>query len=168
MVQPGAFFGEPERQPHLPGEGSAVITAQAKAVLYTDTHAPLVVRDTVGRGRVYTCLSPWYASERSSLSDFALSMLDTVMASVQPITIEGVAVQWWSTRADKARTVAIANHSGETWRGAVCIKDLSPDLRVCRETCSQKSQAFAIENGITRLQLSISAYDVAVVRWLKQ
>lgn len=145
----------------------AVINGQARVevVTHTHNHAPLIVRNTVGKGTVYTCLSPWYASERAPLSDFALAMLDTVMASVQPITIEGIPVQWCSTRSDKTRTVAIANHSGETWQGAVCIKDLSPDLRVCREMRGQKSQIFAVKNGITRLDLSIPAYDVAVVRW---
>ncbi len=154
-----------EHEPYL--YFPAVINArdQAEVVTRTHNHAPLIVRNTVGEGTVYTCLSPWYASERAPLSDFALSMLDTVMASVQPITVEGIPVQWCSTRSDNTRTVAIANHSGETWQGTVCIKDLSPDLRVCREMRSQKSQVFAVKNGITRLDLSIPAYDVAVVRW---
>lgn len=145
----------------------AVINSQARVEVlsHTHSHAPLIVRNRVGKGTVYTCLSPWYASERAPLSDFSLAMLDRVMASVQPISIEGIPVQWCSTRSDKTRTIAIANHSGETWQGAVCIKDLSPDLRLCREMRTRKSQVFAFKNGTARLELSIPAYDVAVLRW---
>jgi hypothetical protein len=157
--------GNSTHEPFLYFPSTASDDARIEILAHTHNQAPLVVRNTVGRGEVYTCLSPWYASERAPLSGFALAMLDTVMAAVQPITIEGIPVQWCSTRTDHTRTVAIANHSGEPWKGAVCIRDLPPDLRVCREMRGGKSQSFTLKQGITRLDLSIPAYDVAVVRW---
>ncbi len=160
--------GDSTHEPYLYFPSTLLDSTRTEVITRTDNRAPLIVRNTVGKGQIYTCLSPWYASERAPLSDFALAMLDTVMATVQPITIEGIPVQWCSTRSDKACTIAIANHSGETWQGTVCIRDLSPDLDLCREMRTQKSLAFEIKNGATRLDLSIPAYDVSVVRWSKK
>ena len=138
---------------------------RAEVLISNHNHAPLIVRNRLGSGEVYTCLSPWYASERAPLGDFALAMLDRVMYTVQPITIEGIPVQWCSTRSANARTVAIANHSGESWQGTVQVRDLSPDFQHCRELRSQRPLNFQAKDRVTRLDLSIPAYDVAVIQW---
>jgi len=80
------------------------------------------------------------------------------------ITIKGIPVQWCSTRSAGARTVAIANHSGEAWRGTVQVRDLLPQLRYCQELRSRRPLTFQIKDSVTRLDLSIPAYDVEVVR----
>ena len=160
--------GGSKHEPYLYFPATVTDGTRAKVLTRAHNQAPLVVRHTVGKGKVYTCLSPWYASERAPLSDFALAMLDTVMPTVQSITVEGIPVQWCSTRSENARTIAIANHSGETWHGTVSIKDLSPDLRLCREMRSRRSLKYQIKDGITQLDLTIPAYDVAVVRWSKR
>ena len=151
-------------EPYLYFPSTVTAPARAEVLIQTHSHAPLVVRHSVGKGEVYTCLSPWYAGEHAPLSDFAMAMLDRVMASVQPITMEGIPLQWCSIRSDHARTIAMANHSGETWQGTLCIRDLSPDLGVCREMRSKKSLVCQVKDSVTRVDLSIPAYDVAVVQ----
>ena len=157
--------GDSKHEAYLYFPATVTDPTRTKVLMSTHNANPLIVRHSVGKGQIYTCLSPWYASERGPLSDFALAMLDRVMAAVQPITIEGIPVEWCSTRSDSTRTIAMANHSGETWQGTVCIKGLSPDLGLCREMRSQRSLTCQIKNGVTRLDLAIPAYDVAVVRW---
>lgn len=160
--------GDSKHEPYLYFPAAVTDPVRTEVLIRTHNRAPLVVRHRVGKGKVYTCLSPWYASERAPLSDFALAMLDRVIGAVQPVTIEGLPVQWCTTRSEDARTITIANHSGETWRGTVNVTDLSPDLRVCQEMRSQRILPFSVRDGAAKLDLSIPAYDVAVVRWSRK
>ena len=130
--------------------------------------APLIVRNTFGKGVVVTCLSPWFASEKSPLADFALRALDTVIDAVQPITIEGLPVQWCSTQSKDTRTVTIANHSGETWEGTIHISNLDSNLNHCEEMRSQTPLKSKRSQQNTQVTIQIPAYDVAVVRWSKR
>ncbi|MEC8361865.1 MAG: efflux RND transporter periplasmic adaptor subunit, partial [Bacteroidota bacterium] len=69
---------------------------------------PLVVRSSLGRGHVFTVLSPWFGAEQ--LAPPALRLLDHVLAPIQPITlIEGTpSLYWTSTRMAKGRVAAIS------------------------------------------------------------
>jgi len=126
---------------------------------------PLVAAAPLGEGRVVTVLAPWFASEQSPLAGFALRALDEFIAPVQSVAIDGLPVQWTSTREADSRTVAVANHADVKWEGTVRLLGHNPEHSTCTELRSGRRLDFDIADSEARVRIAIEPYDVSVVRW---
>ena len=138
---------------------------EAKALARTPAGDVLVARHELGLGEVFTCLVPWGESGSSSLAEVSKHLLDKVIASVQPVFVEGLPVEWMSTTGADHRTVLVANHSGEVWQGSLQAKNVSPRLTICRELLTETPMTVQRTNGAAVVSLEIPPYDVRVIRW---
>ena len=140
--------------------------SNTELVAYTQTKEPLIVRKALGRGQVYTCMMPWYEAGHTSLSKSTLFLLDTVIDSVQPVKVNGLPVEWLSTRGEQERTVLIANHDSVSWQGTVKIRQLDDSLTECIDLVTGTDVPFRREKTEAKVILNIPAYDVCAVRFL--
>ena len=113
----------------------SLLLAEAEAIDHGDDGAtvivarsipeglPIVVKNRVGEGHIYTCLVPWF--ESNGLSAVALELFDRVIGAVQPVTVvEGLNAllhtsSLKSNQTTSSRHVALANNAGEAWTGTI-------------------------------------------------
>ncbi len=126
---------------------------------------PLVTKHTLGQGAVYTVLVPWYEAGHHDLAQPALRLMDEIVGAVQPICIDGLPLEWISTRGAGQRTVVAANHGSTPWEGTVRLRALPAEFKTCRELRSGDFAAFERNDRETLLRVRIPAYDVCVWRW---
>mgnify|MGYP006286497881 CR=1 FL=1 len=145
--------------PAEPMEGAEVL-AEAPGGM------PLAIAYPLGKGRVYTCLVPWYESGHTPLSGVALRLFDEAFGAVQPVTVEGLPVEWCSAKGDGHRTVVVANHDLAPWSGRVTVRALDATLDTCVDIVTGRPAAFTRDaSGAATVALEIPAYDVRVLRW---
>jgi len=92
-------------------------------------------------------------------------MMDHVMTSVRPVTIEGLPVEWLSTRGPGRRTVLIANHSEQNWQGRIRIRATSRSYGKCVELLRDCEWPFTQDKNDYSAAVEVPAYDVGVFRW---
>ena len=131
----------------------------------TATAKLLVARNCIGKGAVYTCTVPWYEGPLGGLSVPALRMMDHVMASVRPVTIEGLPVEWLSTHGSGRRTVLVANHSEQSWKGRIEVKNVGDNCGKCAELLRGSELPFTKDNDGYSIVAEVPAYDVGIFRW---
>lgn len=106
---------------------SQVIDAEATAAHSEEAGGdPLVTRHALGRGHVWTCLAAWFEGANADLAGPAGELFDTVIAPLQPWAVEGLPIEWLSTRGSRGadhRTLVLANHSPQPWTGRVRCLD---------------------------------------------
>jgi hypothetical protein len=143
----------------------ATLNEGAIALAQTPHGDPLIVRQPMGEGAVYTSLIPWFEGGHQPLSGVALRLLDAVISDVQPVTVEGLPVEWLSTTGAGHRTAVIANHDGHAWEGTVHVKKVDSHLEVCTELRTGETVDFVRENGGATVRLQVPAYEVRILRW---
>ena len=131
----------------------------------TSGNAPLIARRPLGRGFVYSCLLPWYASEQGPLSGLALRMFDDVIGALQPVKVEGAPVEWLSTSSTEGKTVIVANHDGQPWSGTIRVKHVDARYTHCRELLTDQAVSFRRAGDGTVLEAQIPPYEVRAFRW---
>ncbi len=95
--------------------------------------------------------------------------MDESFAPLQPVVIEGLPVEWVSTRGeDGERTVLVCNHDGHPWRGKVTVKNMRPDQTLCRDLLSGEDRPFQHEGRNVTIELKIAPYDLAILRWTRE
>jgi len=135
------------------------------ALAATPAGAPLVIGHGLGKGHVITSLIPWFEGGHRDLAGPVLRTLDTLFAKVQPAIVEGLPVEWVSARGEGHRTLAIANHDGAPWKGAVTLRDVDEGFGHCTDIVTGEAVPFAHDGTDARFGLSIPPYDVRVLRW---
>ena len=131
----------------------------------TSGNVPVIARRPLGRGFIYSCLLPWYESERGPLSGLALRMFDEVFGSVQPVKIDGAPVEWLSTSSALERTVVVANHDGQPWSGTIRVQRMDSRLTQCRELLTDRPVSFRRDGAAAELAAQIPSYEVRAFRW---
>lgn len=115
----GAWIHEAMR--YVPAE---VIHPQRTAVDCLEAGGdPLIVRHTLGKGEVWTCLAAWFEGANADLAGPAARLFDGVISPWQPWSVQGLPIQWFSTRGADHRTLVLANHTPQPWTGSVCCLD---------------------------------------------
>jgi hypothetical protein len=152
----------PEALQYVPAEAADDSTT---ILTRTATGGLLVARHSIGKGAVYTCTIPWYEGPLGGLSAPALRMMDHVMASMKPVAIEGLPVEWLSTRGPGRRTVLIANHSEQNWQGRIRIRATSRSYGKCVELLRDCEWPFTQDKSDYSTAVEVPAYDVGVFRW---
>ena len=125
---------------------------------------PLIVKHALGKGEIYTSLLTWYESGHSNLSGVALRMLDEVIGEVQPVRVEGLPVEWTSTRGEGHRTVVVANHSGKPWNGKVMIRTGGDHFDRCMELLTGKYLHPVSSRDEIEISVEVPAYDIRAIR----
>jgi len=87
----------------------------------------------LGQGRICSVLLPWFGSGESPLAKLSLCLADDVIRPVQPVLVDGLPVEWLSTRSNDHCSVVVANHDGQPWRGTVTVQNVPADFLQCRE-----------------------------------
>jgi hypothetical protein len=126
---------------------------------------PLVARHSLGRGAVWTCLVPWFEAEGRACAGLARRLFDEVIGAVQPVSVDGLPVEWLSARGEKDYTVVVANNDGAPWRGTVSTERVPEAWDSCRELLTQSTIAFSRAGDRSDCVLEVPAYDVRAVRW---
>ena len=60
----------------------------------TRSGKPFIISHIIGKGKVYTCLVPWFEAGNKPLADIALRLLDHVIKPLQPVIIDGPPLAW--------------------------------------------------------------------------
>ncbi len=149
---------------HLPARP----THDAEVLARTPGGDPLVIRSRQGRGSVYVSLLPWFGSGDSPWAKLSLRLADEVIRPVQPVLIDGLPVEWLSTRDLEHRTVVIANHDGQPWRGTVTLRDVPANFRECRELLTGKSVKSHRKSSNQFCVVEVPPYDVRVIRYSRK
>ncbi len=146
----------------------AELTGREVKVLAAErSGSPLAVYHRLGKGEVYTCLVPWYeANSVKKLAGPAEQLFDTVIGQVQPVFVNGPAVEWLSTRGDQWVTVVLSNNDGVKWNGSVTVRCGADADRVKgRELLTNNPvNISADDNGNYSFTTTVPAYDVRAVR----
>jgi hypothetical protein len=144
---------------------SARVKEDTGVLAQTPGGDPLVVSHTLGKGKVYSCTVPWYESAHQSLCGAALCLLDETIGQVQPVSVEGLPVEWLSTRGEKQRTVLVANHSGEKWEGSIKVNRHDRRLDRCTELLGDEQVDYLSSDEECQVNLRIPPYDLRILRW---
>jgi hypothetical protein len=146
---------------------SATPAKDTQVMAATPQGAPLVITRVVGKGRIVTCLVPWYEAGHTPLAKLALRLFDEIIRPVQPVRVEGLPVEWLSTSGDGEKTVLVANHDANPWCGAVRLP-LDNDFGKCTELVTGSETGYRRdEDGWVACALEVPAYDVRVLRWTR-
>jgi hypothetical protein len=84
---------------------------------------------------------------------------------VQPVLVDGLPVEWLSTRDANHRTVVIANHDGQPWRGTVTLRAVPADFREGRELLTGRSVKSHRKAADRSCAVEVPPYDVRVIRY---
>lgn len=147
---------------YVPARG---LSEKASLLAQAPNGDPLIIRQSLEKGDIYTCLVPWFEGPVEPLAGVAQKLFDTVMAQVQPVVVEGLPVEWVSTLQDGQHTVVLANHDGQPWRGKVTLKSSTKDKLTCTELFSGKKLSVHRKDTGYQVTLDIPAYEVSVIRW---
>lgn len=131
----------------------------------SDTGDPLIIRQPHGKGAVYTSLIPWYEGGHTDIAGAAQALFDQVLGGVQPVTVEGLPIQYLSTTGPGQRTVAALNHRETPWRGTITLADPDASYKKCTELVTSTSVEFKKTAQGLVCTIEIGAYDVAVLRF---
>lgn len=144
--------------PARPGPGVEVLAR-------TPGGDPLVIRHRLGRGLVYVSLLPWFSSGDSPWAKLCLRLADEIIRPVQPVLVDGLPVEWLSTHGPDHRTVVIANHDGQPWRGTVTLRDVPFRLTACVELLTGKAVTSHRKANGQSCIVEVPPYDVRVIRY---
>ncbi len=140
-------------------------TVNGQILATTDTEQPLVVRQSHGKGAVYTCLIPWYEGGHTDIAGAAQQLFDQVISGVQPVTVEGFPIQYMSTTGDKQRTVVALNHREKPWNGTITLADAAAGYKKCTDLLTSKPVKFKKSSEGLSCKVDIAAYDLVALRF---
>lgn len=142
-----------------------VKSCTARVLARAANGAPLLLEQPHGAGRFVTCLVPWFEGSGSDLCGVAVAAFDHVLAAVQPVHIEGLPIQWISTRRPGAHTVVLSNNDDREWTGRVTARVVEPSLRSCRELLAERELETARTGESSSVALAVPPFGVAVIEW---
>ena len=140
---------------------------QANPLIRASNGSPLVLENSLGSGRVITCLIPWFEGSGAALSRVALEALDYAIRAVQPVFIDGLPIEWLSTRSENKYQVLLSNNRDQLWEGIVTARYVDGTLKKCHELLSGQPLQSRTSIGGAQVAIKISPFDVAVVSWEK-
>ncbi len=133
----------------------------------TDTGRPAVTFYRLGKGEVYTVLTPWYEAGHSDISLAGRMVFDEVISSSSPVEVEGLPVEWLTTKGKDSRTVLVANHQNSKWTGTVNLKKDDFKAQKCTELLSGDNVLFGSDRDGYKVSLEVGPYDMKIIRWGK-
>lgn len=136
--------------------------ANARIVAEAANGRPLVVSRELGKGRVVTCMTPWFEGDIAMMGA-AARMFDEIIGAVQPSTMEGLPLHWVTSRGDGEITVALANSNDIEWTGRVSLPLHEAHVASCREMLTGETVVFREEGSRAICDMRIPPFDVRIL-----
>jgi len=151
--------GEPYR--FVPAE-----TSDAVVIATTDDNSPLLIEKSYGKGKLVTCMVPWFEGTFNSLNGVVLYLLDEEIGKVQPVMVEGPSIEFLSSKGNGVYNVLLSNNSSISWEGKIKVKNLTRDYILCREllTGERLHTKFSKNEG-AKVEVEVPPFDVRVISW---
>ncbi|MHC4535545.1 MAG: type 1 glutamine amidotransferase family protein [Planctomycetota bacterium] len=147
---------------YLPAEP---VDASMNILAQTSTGRPLITRHQLGKGSVYSCTVPWYEGPLGQFTGPALRMIDNIIEPIQPVVVQGLPVEWLSTHGPTRKTVLVANHNEQEWKGLVTVRNIPGNTKKCVELLTGKVINFKAQNNQATVKLKIPRFDIRILRW---
>lgn len=138
------------------------------ALATTSGGDPLMIEKKYGKGKLISCMIPWFEGAPLDLSNAALQLFDKVISEIQPVKIEGLPIEFLSTKTDNSYNVILSNNSDQCWKGRIVVHSIAPDLTKCMELFSrQPLKPERKKNNKTEIDITVPPYEVRVISWFK-
>ena len=145
-----------------------VTAISARVLARAANGAPLLLEQPHGAGRVITCLVPWFEGISADLCGVALAVFDHVIGSVQPVRVQGLPIEWLSTRGDREYTVVLSNNSDQQWTGTVAARAVDASYPACRELLTGRHLATTTSPAGTSVHVQVPPFGVALLSWTRE
>lgn len=141
----------------------------SKALATTSGGNPLIIEKQYGKGKLITCMIPWFEGAPLDLSNAALLLFDKVFSEIQPVKIEGLPIEFLSTKGNNSYNVVLSNNSEHLWKGKITVRQVAAELSKCTELITRQAlKSIRKMNGETKVDLTIPPYEVRVISWSKE
>ena len=141
----------------------------SKALATTSGGDPLMIEKQYGKGKLISCMIPWFEGAPLDLSNAALQMFDKVISEIQPVKIEGLPIEFLSTKTDRSYNVVLSNNSDQWWKGRIVVRSVAPELTKCMELITrQPLKSIKKKNRETNVDVVVPPYEVRVISWYKE
>lgn len=129
---------------------------------------PLFIEKQYGKGKLISCMIPWFEGAPLDLSNAAFQIFDKVISEIQPVRIEGLPLEFLSTKSNNSCNVVLSNNSDQEWKGSVKARLVAPELSKCKELITNLVlKSVRNKSGETEVNLTIPPYEIRVVSWTK-
>ena len=140
----------------------------SKPLAFASDGYPLLIEKQYGKGKLISCMIPWFEGAPLDLSNAALQLFDKVISEIQPVKIEGLPIEFLSTKGDNSYNVVLSNNSDQLWKGKIVVRQVATELSKCTELITNhKLNPVREKNGETEVSVEIPPYEVRVISWDK-
>jgi len=145
----------------------AKLTTGRQLVATPDGH-PLFVEKKYGKGRLISCMIPWFEGAANPLCNSAIQVFNKVISAAQPVKIDGLPIEFLSTKSASSCNVVLSNNSDQVWSGRIHASSVEKDFKTCNELiANQRLTSIISPDGTVYVQLDIPPYEIRVVSWSK-
>ncbi len=162
--QAWAFSGE--KMNHEPFRYIRARLTDGKARAVTLGDWPILIEKSHGKGKLISCMIPWFEGIHAGLSGAVWQLLDRVMAQVQPAVVNGPPIAYLTTKSAEAVNVVLSNNSDRLWQGAVALHAAESDMVHCQELLTREKISFTRNpQGAVVADMKVPPYEVRVLSW---
>ncbi len=147
------------------------VSSSAQALAHSGDSIPLLFENTLGKGKVYTCLAPWFEGHGTDMSLLAQRLFDHVLAPVSPVKVTPAGgipapgpLQWLTTTSGDFRTVVIANHQKTRVWADISIDSAASSFKNCTELLTGQIISLKKSADLTRMAVQIPGWDLVILR----
>lgn len=112
-VERGGVINEPFR--YTPATVKSGINVLATA----HDSSPILFEKRYGKGRLISCMTPWFEGGESNLSGIAEYIFDKEISPLSPIKVVGAPIEYIITKGDGCINVVLSNSSDVEWAGSI-------------------------------------------------
>lgn len=111
----------------------------------------------------------WFLGLRATLdiSNAALQLFDKVISDIQPVKIEGLPVEFLTTKSDQFFNVVISNNSDQVWNGKIMARSVSSQFSKCKELITSKLNFIRKKDGFSEVEVIVPPFEISVISWSK-
>jgi hypothetical protein len=143
-----------------------VTVRDATVLAKASNGAPLVLEKNYGKGKFITCLIPYFEGYYSSISKVANELFNRVVSEVQPVNVEGIPVEFLSTKSKDHYNVILSNNNDQEWYGKIILKTLDIKFKTCHELLMEKKISFEkTKSGGAEATVLVPPYEVCIFSW---
>jgi hypothetical protein len=92
-----------------------------------------------------------------------MKILDDEINNIQPAIVEGLPIEFLSTKSGDNINVVLSNNSGTEWKGKVIVRQDNRKFGSCRELLT--GQKHYSKHYNSEVFVSVPAYELRVLSW---
>ena len=145
-----------------------MLTKDAKSLATTSSGHPLIIEKKYGKGKLISFMVPWFEGVTQDISNAALQLFDKMISDIQPVKIEGLPVEFLTTKSDQFFNVIISNNSDQVWKGKIMARSVSSQFLKCKELITSKKLNFVRKkDGVSEVEVIVPPFEISVISWSK-